>query len=101
MEINADDQVLSPHESDIFVVVHKNDYKCAYLIGHMHGTGYFLCNMHSGATNYKGKTIEALINVYLEHNCSGINPITHYFFMKHYHCKIDCDRPFGHTKVTK
>jgi len=99
MEFKVSDKVYmkddKPKESDIFVVVHKNNYQAPYMIIRAEG-GYTLVNLHSGYNGrYKGESVEQLVENYLKANGSPhINPIKGYFFMKNYETKLV---PTGNT----
>lgn len=103
MKINVKREVFcrddSPKESDLFIVVQRNENQVPYLIT-CNDSAFSLINLQSGYINYKGETVEELVQDYLDKNENNkANPVTDYYFVKSYDASFTVNRTFGYKKV--
>lgn len=90
-----------PSVNDLFVAVRNNGHQTPYLI--IADLNIFaLVNLHSGQKNYIGKSIDELIERYLEKNSGGfdaLNPIIGYFFVKGHKADLEIQETFGYKSL--
>ncbi|MGD1416512.1 hypothetical protein [Bacillus stercoris] len=88
-----------PKSGNIFVTVRENGLQTPYLI--VGKTGDFtLLNLNSlYFGNYKGETVQEVIQDYLDKDCIPTNPLSSYFFVRKYKSNIRALETFGYQQV--